>query len=875
MKQKLLLKTMLLLCILVGGASNVWATDVTFTAGTDKSATSSLTKSDITLSVSSGTFNRDDNYRVYANNTLTVSSSSGNISKIVFTYDQNTLTLKSGEAGSITSGTWTGDANSVTFNTSGGQVRLSKVVVTYASGGGSTCATPSFSPSAGAVAYNTSVSISCATVDATIYYTTDNSTPTTESSTYSSAIAITSATTIKAIAVKDGLTNSSVGSASYTIAAPSAPTFSVPSGSIAAGTKVTITGTGTIRYTTNGVDPTSSTGTVYSEPVSIDANCTLKAICVDGGGNTSSVTSANYGVVTPVAGYNVDFESAPVAYTDWTMTNVAQGTTTITAHGGTYYGTTGGKASASIVTAEKVAKPETLTFYVSRTTTNSTSSTWYVEVSSNGSDWTSLTSQSATSMPAGTWTKVQCDIKNALEVYYTDVYVRIRYAGSTAVRTIDDISLTEVMPVKTPTFSVDAGSYTSIQSVTISCETDGATIYYTLDGSTPTSSSTLYSSALSISESCTLKAIAIKGDDESNIASATYTINLPTDYNLATSITSGKHYVIASSKADGTINIMNTQAENNRGVKSATISSGVLQATGAREFVIQGPDADGLYTIFDGVQSGYLYAASSGSNHLKTQANVDNNARWEIAIDGESKVASIVAKNSSNRKVMQYNSSSTIFSCYGSASQSDVYLFEKDGEADPTESVTIGSSGFAAYCSANALDLSGVSGIKAYMAKVNTSYASLTEIEDGIVPAREGVILAGSANTYNIPVATALGSDYDAAENEMVGVTSRTQVLWNPSTNVYNYILQQGSFKKASDGYLKANRAYLSTSYDVSAAGARELQIVFDDETTAIRTVDKSQELNANCIYDLQGRKVMNPVKGGLYIVNGKKTIIR
>ncbi len=75
-----------------------------------------------------------------------------------------------------------------------------------------------------------------------------------------------------------------------------------------------------------------------------------------------------------------------------------------------------------------------------------------------------------------------------------------------------------------PTFSLAEGTYTGAQSVTISA-TDGATIYYTIDGSDPTSSSTQYEGAITISTTTTLKAIAVKeGYANSEIASATYTI---------------------------------------------------------------------------------------------------------------------------------------------------------------------------------------------------------------------------------------------------------------------------------------------------------------------------------------------------------------
>lgn len=80
----------------------------------------------------------------------------------------------------------------------------------------------------------------------------------------------------------------------------------------------------------------------------------------------------------------------------------------------------------------------------------------------------------------------------------------------------------------TPTFSLASGTYTSPQTVTISDTTAGATIYYTVDGSTPATSSAAYSGPITVSSTETLEAIATaSGYSTSSLATATYTINLP------------------------------------------------------------------------------------------------------------------------------------------------------------------------------------------------------------------------------------------------------------------------------------------------------------------------------------------------------------
>ena len=90
------------------------------------------------------------------------------------------------------------------------------------------------------------------------------------------------------------------------------------------------------------------------------------------------------------------------------------------------------------------------------------------------------------------------------------------------------VSLTHPVPaVEDPVISPVEGIYTEAQNVTITCATDDATIYYTLDGSIPTNTSTQYNGAIIVSETTTIKAIAYKGEDHSNVVTAVYNIVTP------------------------------------------------------------------------------------------------------------------------------------------------------------------------------------------------------------------------------------------------------------------------------------------------------------------------------------------------------------
>ena len=166
---------------------------------------------------------------------------------------------------------------------------------------------------------------------------------------------------------------------------------------------------------------------------------TITATTVDGGFTATCTVT-----VTPSQGgepekteTTIDFESDASTYSFWTFENMtSKQTGDITAKAGTYYGTTGGKTTASITTTSAVVSPKFITFYVSKQTNNKTDSSWKLQVSSdNKKTWTDVKTTSATSMSKGTWVEITEDLSA-----YSNVYVRVHYTGSTAVRNIDELT---------------------------------------------------------------------------------------------------------------------------------------------------------------------------------------------------------------------------------------------------------------------------------------------------------------------------------------------------------------------------------------------------------------------------------------------------
>lgn len=166
----------------------------------------------------------------------------------------------------------------------------------------STVGTPVFSPPGGTYNNDQTITLSSPTTGASIRYTTDGTLPSSTSGTvFNSPIAVTTSTTFKAIAFKTDQLDSEVTSVSYLLKC-STPAFNPPAGNIDRPQLVTISTLTTgaaVRYTTDGSEPTESTGSAYSGPVQVNTGQTLKAIAFKNGYTHSDTGSASYTLTSP------------------------------------------------------------------------------------------------------------------------------------------------------------------------------------------------------------------------------------------------------------------------------------------------------------------------------------------------------------------------------------------------------------------------------------------------------------------------------------------------------------------------------------------------------------------------------------------------
>ena len=202
----------------------------------------------------------------------------------------------------------------------------------------------------------------------------------------------------------------------------------------------------------------------------------------------------------------------------------------------------------------------------------------------------------------------------------------------------------------------------------------------------------------------------------------------------------------------------------------------------------------------------------------------------------------------------------------------------------PSVDVTVGANGYTTFASTYALDLTDANrptGLKAYKATLTGATLSFEALNQ-TVPAGTGLLLYGEnkgSEAYNIPVV----AEGTAVTTALTGVTTPTAKK-SVTDNTYYFVMKKAD--SASDALefaplstsaevtIPAGKAYIEVANSAFST-ARSLNISFDDETTGIsEKLRVKSEGFATAVYNLNGQRVAAPAKG-LYIMNGKKIIVK
>ena len=443
--------------------------------------------------------------------------------------------------------------------------------------------------------------------DATIYYTTNGLVPSIQNPPYSTALKIDRGTTILAVAVKTGYAPSPISSADYLEQGQLAPpTFSPGAGSTGP-TAVTLSGpTGaSIYYTTDGSTPTASS-TLYAGPVGIGGNEVIKAISVKSGSKTSVVASAHYVFEKlPDVTFSPEGGAVPASVT---LSMPSHPLATI------YYSTAdfdcgpGPQSSYQVYSSPiSVNDPSYIYAYavLSGYQDSDHKAVKYADTLPNVSFSTTsggVLTPNAVSMSVSGFADADVDIYYTTDgtdpttssTKYDAAYPPFFPSGDIGIKAkavkcgysdgpVTSFSLVAEINLPEPTFTPVSGSEMPGTAGTIVISVPGyptASIYYTLDGSTPTTADTLYTAALDATIQTyplTVKAVAFTDGVTGPVGTATYDVSraaaptfTPDSGNAELSVT------ITTNEAGGTTRYTTDGTEP---TESSTIYTGAISIT--------------------------------------------------------------------------------------------------------------------------------------------------------------------------------------------------------------------------------------------------------------------------------------------------------
>ena len=442
----------------------------------------------------------------------------------------------------------------------------------------------------------------------------------------------------------------------------------------------------------------------------------------------------------------------------------------------------------------------------------------------------------------------------------SEIYVW-RATGSTA--GFHDLTITrqDASKVVSPEISQEGNT------ITITSGTASASIYYTLDGSDPTTSSTLYSDPFDIDADCTIKAFAVKdGMTDSDISSifcgADVAISTTTLINFGDagySVGSRKNGVFIGSGCS--LNNSSSTIDGTSFTKRIQFGGGSRTTERVLTFKVNAPCNLIVYNVSNSSGSIRNFAVSTGT--YSSSCEITKLGANEGKFTG---VIYYAITGSGEKTVNISNDGSSDIGIYG-------FKVVYDNENDYITS--IGSTGYATLSLPYKVVLP--TGITAYKGTVNASSVTLTKVADAgdVLPANSAVVIAGSAGNYTFNEST--GDAVTISDNAFSGTSGSTNDISSDEANTYYVLTASGSdavlaqVTNSTYKVIPSNKAYLM----VASGGAPQLTFDFGEgETTGINTIQGS-ELTANGEYhNLAGQRVAQPTKG-LYIVNGRKVVIK
>ncbi len=301
--------------------------------------------------------------------------------------------------------------------------------------------------------------------------------------------------------------------------------------------------------------------------------------------------------------------------------------------------------------------------------------------------------------------------------------------------------------------------------------------------------------------------------------------------------------------------------------------TGHTNEDGGRIALTAEADASTIY-YFDGTnliayQSGLVIGLNSG-HWVFASVDDDSKPASTITFAGSPRKAGTYTIKSADRyfHYFYYNVNNTV---QVNRCQDDVCAEHDWNITEVTElPVEITAAGYATFYAPVEVTLPAE--VTAHTVTENGEYATLSGAIS-VVPAKNGVILAGEAGTYNLTVSN---TDAENLTNALAGTVAKTLVTKETGAYYVLGIVDEvvGLYKPVIDEddtkfYNAGHKAYWHIPAASQTAGFR-----FGGNTTAIESVLIGADANAP-IYDLSGRRVNNAVKGGIYIVNGKKVYVK